>query len=125
RDVEVAELAARDTHVGVVDVAVDDVGDDPIGMKGLAALIGRTAQRHDIRAVMQVDALGQLEALALGGPREQVLDPHGASCTAGGTNRGVVPAARELNVNLVVALEPRNGEEARLAGAGEVLDEAL
>src|SRR4051812_13457758 len=32
RTIERAEVAARDADVGVVDVAVDDVRDDPLGM---------------------------------------------------------------------------------------------
>jgi hypothetical protein len=52
RPVERAEVAARHADVGVVDVAVDDVGDDAIGMTARARGTGQPAQ--DLRRRFRV-----------------------------------------------------------------------
>ncbi len=54
RAVEVAELAARDADVRVVDVAIDDVGDDVVGVEHPAARVGGGAQLQHRR--LGVDA---------------------------------------------------------------------
>ena len=42
--IERAEVAAGHAHVGVVDVAIDDVGDDVLGMLAAAYTVGHPAQ---------------------------------------------------------------------------------
>ena len=57
RAVEVAELAAGDADVGVVDVAVDDVGDDAFGVQRPAAGVGGGAQLQHRRLGVEAHRL--------------------------------------------------------------------
>ena len=57
RAVEVAELAARDADVRVVDVAIDDVGDDVVGVERAAALVGGGAELERGRVGVEAQAV--------------------------------------------------------------------
>ena len=61
RPVERAEVAARNADVRVVDVAVDDVGDDPVGMLACADAVGETAKQRRRRVQVELERLGAIE----------------------------------------------------------------
>ena len=62
RPVERAEVAARHADVRVVDVAVDDVGDDAVGMLARADAVGELAEQRQRRVVIQLERLGGAHA---------------------------------------------------------------
>ena len=57
--VERAELAVGDAHVGVVDVAVDDVRDDVVGVPLAALRVGEGAQLGERGALVQLEQFGR------------------------------------------------------------------
>ena len=63
--IERAEVAARDAHVRVVDVAIDDVGDDPVGVLPGADLVGEPPEQERRRAKVQLERLGSIEPAAV------------------------------------------------------------
>src|SRR5690349_21583952 len=65
RTIEGAEAAPCDTDVRVVDVAVDDVRDDAVGMLAGADLAGKLTKERGRRVGIQVDRGGAIEPLAL------------------------------------------------------------
>ena len=58
RPVERAEVALRDADVRVVDVAVDDVGDDALGMLARADRVGQPAEQRRRRVPIELERLG-------------------------------------------------------------------
>src|SRR5918995_469947 len=94
--VEGTERALGDTHVRVVDVAVDDVGDQALRVQALADGIGQHAEFQQVGAPQQGDALRAREAF----PREHLSldrfsDGHGTSAPAPARSaRGCAPACR-------------------------------
>ena len=56
RPIERAEVAPRDADVRVVDVAVDDVGDDAVGMLARADAVGEPAEQRRRRVAIQLRA---------------------------------------------------------------------
>ncbi len=64
RTVERAEVAARDADVRVVDVAIDDVGDDAIGMTARTDFVGQRAEKRRRRLRVQLERLGPIEPSA-------------------------------------------------------------
>ena len=62
--IERAEVAARNADVRVVDVAIDDVGDDPFGMLAGADLVGELPEQGRGRAQIQLERLGSIEPAA-------------------------------------------------------------
>ena len=65
RPVERAEVAARHADVGVVDVAVDDVGDDALGMFPRANRIGKPAEQMRRRMTIELQRFGAVHAPAV------------------------------------------------------------
>jgi hypothetical protein len=63
--VERAELAIRNTHIGVVDVAVDDVGDCVLGVEPPPFTIGEEAQLQEARVPVQLERLGKFAGLPI------------------------------------------------------------
>ena len=61
RPVERAEVAARDADVRVVDVAVDDVGDDAVRVLARAHAVGQLAEQRRRRVEVQLERLGPVE----------------------------------------------------------------
>jgi hypothetical protein len=61
--VEGAERALRSAHVRVVDVAVDDLGDDPFRVQPLADGVGQGAQLQRVSVAQQGHAFGGGEPL--------------------------------------------------------------
>jgi len=53
--VERAELAVGDADVGVVDVAVDDVGDRVLGVLSLALVVGKPAQLQEGGVLVELE----------------------------------------------------------------------
>ena len=64
RPVERAEVALRDADVRVVDVAVDDVGDDALGMLAGADAVGEPAEQRRRRVPIQLERFGGADASA-------------------------------------------------------------
>ena len=64
RPVERAEVAARDADVRVVDVAVDDVGDDAVRVLARADAVGQLAEQRQRRVVIQLQRLVGADAAA-------------------------------------------------------------
>ncbi len=62
--IERAEVAARDADVRVVDVAIDDVGDDPVRVLAGADLVGEPSEQGRRRAQIQLERLGPIEPAA-------------------------------------------------------------
>src|SRR2546426_737781 len=58
--VERAELAVRDAHVGVVDVPVDDVGDDVFGVEPPPRGVGQPPQLEQGGALVQLEGAAEL-----------------------------------------------------------------
>ena len=58
RTVEGAEAAVLRAEVGVVDIAVDDVGDDAFGMELAAQRVGGHADPNEVVRVKQADGFG-------------------------------------------------------------------
>ena len=129
RGVKVAELAASYTHIGVVDVAVDDVGDDAVGVEGLAALIGGGAECVEVGVLVEEDPLGEIEAAAGRGAGEELVDLHGRARQARGQPGDLQglggAAAGEADVDRVAVGEAGDLDQAGVAEAGEELDQAL
>ena len=75
RAVERAEVAARDADVGVVDVAVDDVGDDALGMLARAHRVRQPAEHLRRRLAVQRQRLGGVEAPAGIGLGDDRVEP--------------------------------------------------
>ena len=63
--VERAEVAARHADVRVVDVAVDDVADDPLGVLAGANGVGQPAEQVRGRAMIELERLGGVDPSAL------------------------------------------------------------
>ena len=61
--VERAEVALRDADVRVVDVAVDDVGDDAVGMLAGTDAIGEPSEQRRRRAAIELERLVRADAL--------------------------------------------------------------
>ena len=53
--IERAEVAARDADVRVVDVAIDDVGDDAVGVLACADLVGQPAEERRGRVRVELE----------------------------------------------------------------------
>src|SRR5262249_41660757 len=64
RTVERAEIALGDADVRVVDVAIDDVGDDPVRMLPGPDGVGQPAERGRRRVEVQTQSFARIEALA-------------------------------------------------------------
>ena len=79
RPIERAEVALRDADVGVVDVAVDDVGDDPFGMLAGADPVGQPAEQRRRRVPIELERLGGIDAPARANLRRDVFDRHGVA----------------------------------------------
>ena len=83
RPVERAELAAGDADVRVVDVAVDDVGDDAVRVPAAADVVGEAAQQWRGRVAIERQRVVRRQTLAacdaLGNPG----DRHNHHSTAG------------------------------------------
>ena len=71
--VERAELARRDADVGVVDVAVDEVGDDAVRVAAAAHRVGRLAERVQRGVGVEQERLLRADPPAVGGPVEDGL----------------------------------------------------
>ncbi len=56
--VEGAEGAVLGAEVGVVDVAIDDVGDDALGVEAATDGVGLEAQPDEVRGVEVIEGLG-------------------------------------------------------------------
>ena len=69
RPVEGAELARRDADVGVVDVAVDQVGDDAVRVATPADRVGRLAERVQRRVGVEQQRLLGRDPAAVRAPR--------------------------------------------------------
>src|SRR5205814_566945 len=65
RAIERAEVAARDAHVRVIDVPVDDVGDDALGVLPGANRIGELAEQVCRRVAIELERLGAIDASAV------------------------------------------------------------
>ena len=64
RPVERAEVALRDADVRVVDVAVDDVGDDAVGVLAGADGVGQLAEERRRRRAIELERLVGVDAVA-------------------------------------------------------------
>src|SRR4030095_2941572 len=64
RTIERAEVAPRHADIRVVDVAVDDVGHEAIGMFTEADRIGKVAKQVRGRVAIEVQRLGAVDASA-------------------------------------------------------------
>ena len=110
RAVEVAELAARDADVRVVDVAVDDVRDLVARVQRAAARVGGGAELERRRLGVEAQPVLGREARARGGVGEQRVD--GVRARRGQPRR--TPAAFRVaaDVRLLVEAQARAlGEE--------------
>ena len=77
RTVERAEVALRDAHVRVVDVAVDDVGDDALGMLARADGVGQPAEQRRRRVAIELERLvGGRRARPPATVRRDLIDRH-------------------------------------------------
>ena len=74
RAVEGAELARGHADVGVVDVAVDQVGDDAVGVAPAAYRVGRLAQRVQRRLGVEQQRLLGRDPAAVGAALQDVVD---------------------------------------------------
>ena len=74
RPIERAEVALRDADVRVVDVAVDDVGDDPLGMLAGADAVGQPAEQRRRGVPIQLERLGGVDAPAAANLRRDSFD---------------------------------------------------
>ena len=64
RPVERTEVALRHADVRVVDVAIDDVGDDPLGMLAGADVVGELPEQRCRRVTIQLERLAGVETRA-------------------------------------------------------------
>ena len=66
--VERAEVAARDADVRVVDVAVDDVGDDALRMLARADGVGQATEQVRRRVAIELQRFRRIDAAAVASP---------------------------------------------------------
>ena len=76
RAIERTEVALRHADVRVVDVAIDDVRDDPFGMFAATDLVGETAEQRSRRDSIQVERLPGVNAAAGPNLRRNAIDGH-------------------------------------------------
>ena len=72
--VECTEPAACGAHVRVVDVAIDDVRDDPMRVLAQSNRVGREAQVEERGFVEEALALGHRKSFAFGSARENSVE---------------------------------------------------
>src|SRR5262249_52402384 len=90
--IERAEIAFRDADVRVVHVAVDDVGDDVVGMLARADGVGEAAEESGRRGAVQLERLVSAHALTRANAVSDLLNrPHDTSASFRRT-QGRVPA---------------------------------
>src|SRR5699024_1621008 len=65
RAVERTEVAARHAHVGVVDVAIDDVGDVPLGVLARPDTVGERPEQMRRRMTIKRERFGGINPAAL------------------------------------------------------------
>src|SRR5207245_1259446 len=107
--IERAEAAARRAHVGVVDVAIDDVRDDVVRVLAAADGVGREAEIEEAGVREEALAFGRADAFAVGGARERLVERR-ARAARGGRR---------------VVVEEADARLREQAGARGVVEEAL
>ena len=104
--IERAEVAPGHADVRVVDVAIDDVGDDAVGVLAGADLVGQLAEERRRRAAVQLERVGRFEPSSIRSRRERSLTVIGK--TAAAPSRSTTPdAARPARSILAVPASSR------------------
>src|SRR5262249_54504653 len=74
--VERAEVAARNADVRVIDVAVDDVGDDAVRVLAMTDRVGELAEKRRRCTLVQLECLDRLQTAAATNLLRQLLNAH-------------------------------------------------
>ena len=93
--VEGAEAAVDDADVGGIDVAVDDVGDEPLGVLALPHQIGEAAEGGEVRFLVEEEGFGGVDPLSVLHFGGDPSDLGGVRAVAAGGGEGGGPVVGE------------------------------